>query len=118
MAYITIDAITEDNERVEALVDSSDPPRIGDFFDYEGVRLRRLPTVPHARVKKSISEVVAYSLPRKKTVDKYGLAAAPRYNDRGFAVFDSRKEIAEFAAKHNDDPVNGGQIAWDPDGNE
>lgn len=118
MAFITIDAITEDNRRVEALVDSSDPPRIGEFFNYEGERLRRLPTVPHARVKKSIDAVVGYSLPRRKTVEKYGLTKAPRYNDRGFAVFDSRREVQEFCAKHNDNPSNGGQLAWDPDGNE
>lgn len=118
MSFLTVDAETEGGEVVEALVSASEPPRMGEWFDYDGARLRRLPTVPNALVKKSVSDVVAYSLPRRKTVEKYGLTKAPRYDQNGFAVFDSRREVQEFASKHNDNPSNGGQIAWDPDGNE
>lgn len=117
MGWITVDVEDEQGRRGEALVPSEEPPRIGDWFDDEGRRVRRLPTRVAARVK-SVNQVVGYSLPRLKDVRKYGYAKAPRYNDRGFPVFDSQREVTEFISRNNDNPVNGGQLAWDPDGNE
>ena len=118
MTWITIDVEDERGRVREALVDGSQPPRIGEWFDDEGERVRRLPARVQARVKKSISAVTGYQLPRLKDVERHGFARAPRYNDRGYAVFDSRKEVDDYVARYNDNPVNGGSIAWDPDGNE
>jgi hypothetical protein len=118
MIYMTIDAEDARGKRCEVLVDAANPPRIGDWFKEDGRKLRRLPSIPEARVKRSVSEVTAYQLPRLKDVEKYGYARAPRYNERGFAVFDSRREVNEYVSRHNDNPTHGGTIAWDPDGNE
>jgi len=119
MSYITVDAEDAEGRSVEVLVSASAPPRIGDEFEVDGVKLRRLPSMPIGKVRRDIEGVVGWSQPRLKTVTKHGLTRAPRYNERGFPVFNSRREVNEYVASYNDNEKNGGhRIAWDPDGNE
>ena len=41
---------------------------------------------------------------------------APRYDSRGRPVFESRREVQEYAARVNDNPNEGYKLEWDPDG--
>lgn len=118
MSYMTIDCVTESGEVREALVSSASPPRIGEWFkDDDGARVRRIHSQIFVTVKRSISEQRAWCIPRKHQLLP-GQTAAPSYDNKGVAVFDSQREINEYVSKHNDNPRNDRQLAWNPEGNE
>ncbi len=115
MTFITIDAVTEDGVQHEVLVRASEAPRIGDEFVEDGIRMQRVPSIPMPpRVKKY--EFVGYSLPNRKHAAAQGRTMAPRYDSRGRPVFESRREVQEYAARVNDNPNEGYKLEWDPDG--
>lgn len=115
MGLITVDAEDENGTLHEVLVDSANPPKCGEWFEEDGMRLMRLPSLPNARVKNYTFK--SYQLPRRKDVAKHGYAKAPAYDKDGFAVFESKRQVSDYVAKHNENG-KGGHIAWDPDGNE
>lgn len=114
MGYITVDAEDEFGAMREVLVDSANPPKIGDWFEDEGERVRRVPSAPEVRTFKY--ECDSYQLPRLKDARKIGFPEAPHYKD-GRPAFDSKREIDNYVARHNADG-RFGQIQWNPDGNE
>jgi len=117
MSLIKIDAEDESGRVFEVLVDRAEVPLTGDYFFYEGQTLRRIPSVPQrARVKQY--EFKGWSLPRKAAAVKQGRTLAPHYDERGVPVFTSRREMSEYVSAVNDNPNEGVQIQWDPDGNE
>lgn len=134
MSFITIEVEDEQGRRREALVSSSAPPQFGEWFDDDGEQVMRVPSAPRPLVKPSVEGVTAYSLPRKQDViaseraaeahyRKHGVRPpafnrAPRYDSRGFAVLNSRREVSEYQAAHNSNPAQRNSIDWDPDGNE
>ena len=117
MSYITIEAVDEDGGLHEVLVERDTAPKNGDWFEEEGQRLRRVPSIPQrARVKNY--HFVSSSLPREDHAAKSGFTRAPHYDEKGRAAFATRRELTEYVARHNDNPTNGTQLQWDPDGNE
>lgn len=117
MSFITIDAEDADGQRIEVLVDRATAPRNGDTFEHEGQTLTRVISVPgRPRVKNYA--FVSNSLPRREHAAKSGFTRAPHYDSKGRAAFATRREMTEYVAQHNDNPINGNQLEWDPDGNE
>lgn len=116
MSWITIDAVDKQGRAHEVLVHRADVPSQGDWFQHDGRKLRRVPSTPKCRVK--WYEGLAYSMPRKKHAEKYGFAMFDEYNDAGVGILKSRKSVTEYTARHNDNPNNGTQVSFDPDGND
>lgn len=116
MSYMTIDAVMEDGDHVEILIDRKDCPQMGEWFEYEDQWMVRVPSRPKVRVKRY--EFKGWSLPFRDSIKGTGLTEAPHYDDDGVPVFTTRKEMQEYAAKVNDNPAEGVQLQWDPDGNE
>ncbi len=115
MSFITIDAHDTKGRRVEVLVDASSPPAFGETFKDEGKTYVRVPSVPQKpRVKQY--RFIGHSLPNKKHALAQGRTLAKNYDDKGRPAFDSRREVQEYMAKFNDNPVEGHQLEWDPDG--
>ena len=110
MTYIVVDAEDiETGKTVEAIVDNTEV-RIGDTFEENGRKLRRLPALLGARVKDE--PFITYRLPLEHHVEDGGFTRAPHYVD-GVAAFTSKRERQEYAAQHNDNPANGDRLEWD-----
>lgn len=117
MTYITIDAVDEEGRPCEVLLDRGAVPKNGEWFEDEGRRLQRVPSrVTGLRVKSY--DFVANSLPREHHARKNGFSLAPHYDAKGRAAFSTRRELEDYISRHNDNPTNGTQLDWDPDGNE
>jgi hypothetical protein len=116
MSWITIDAVDKQGQAHEVLVEQAAAPAAGQWFSDGGRRLRRVPSSPRCRVK--WYEGLAYSMPRKKHAEKYGFAMFDEYTPQGVGIIKSRKSVTEYTARHNDNPQNGTQVAFDPDGND
>lgn len=116
MSWVTIDAVDKQGAGHEVLVSRAEMPAEGKWFEDEGRKLRRVPSGPRCRVK--TYEGLAYSMPRKKHAEKHGFAMFDEYTPEGVGVIKSRKSVAEYTARHNDNPQNGTQVSFDPDGNE
>jgi len=110
MSYITINAQdVGTGEVVEAIINNSDV-RIGDEFEENGRKLRRLPNTFATRIKDK--PFLAHGLPHEDAVEGTGFTRAPHYVN-GVPAFTSKAERSEYMAKHNDNPAHGDQIVWD-----
>jgi hypothetical protein len=116
MSWLTIDAVDAEGAEHEVLVSRAEVPAEGEWFMDEGRKLCRVPSSPRCRVKRY--EALAWSMPRKKHAEKHGFAKFDQYNDQGVGIISSRKAVAEYTARHNNNPQNGTQVAFDPDGND
>lgn len=117
MSLIHIDAIDEGGAHREVLIERDRAPKMGEWFEDEGVLLQRVPSVPmRPRVKNY--RFTSPSLPNKKYAKRLGFTEAPHYDKNGMAAFASRRELVEYVSRHNDNEKNGTQLQWDPDGND
>ncbi len=98
--------IRANGDVVQKFFSMADAPEIGATVEIDGEPARRLPPrLAGASVKNY--EHVSYSIPRN-------CVHAPRLDDKGRAVFQSKRELKETIAKMNADPSWGGrQYHWD-----
>lgn len=116
MSYVVVDAEHVETGKVVELLCSNSVQMGAKFKDDDGQEYIRVPSVPNARVKRY--SFTGYTLPRRGAAIEGGFALAKQYDHKGRAVFDSKAEVNEYMARHNDNPNNGTQISFDPDGND
>lgn len=117
MSYTHVDALDENGIRCEVFIARADMPEFGAWFEDEGRRYQRVPSMTKVHVTRT-NNIKAYDRPRKRHVEKLGLTPAPHYDSQGVAQFQSRREVNEYIAAVNDNPKEGRKLAWNPDGNE
>lgn len=117
MSYVTIDVQdVATGEVFDELVLRSEMPEIGAEIDLEidGVmrRVQRVLVPPQEHVVHKYESIVGWTLPTLNQAKRRGLVRAPRYDQKGRPVFNSRKEIADYQHRVNDSG-RGNQIAWE-----
>lgn len=104
----------ESGERTWDLFPAAEMPGLGQEFEHEGRRVRRVLEAPRREgVDVPGYEFVGWQHPTLKQVKERGLVRAPRYDAKGRPVFRSRREVNEYAARVNDNPAENRQITWE-----
>ena len=98
-----------DGERIERLYEPGKAPTVGKWITVKGKRYRRVLSLQRAIVKES--RHVGYTLPRKWQ-NTWLNDCHDSFDEKGRAVFSTKREIKEFEAKA---AAKGRPYKFDPD---